>query len=260
MIWSSLCYIEHKGNYLMLHRTKKKQDINKGKWIGVGGKTEPMETVPECLVREVREETGFRLRSYEPRAIITFNSDFAEKEIMFLFTSGDFEFAEEAGGMPALPRCDEGELRWVPKEEVMGLNLWEGDRVFIEKLLEDAPFFFMRMEYRGDDLTEYVVGAENFRDKVYEATARIPRGTVSTYGDIAIEIGHPGAARAVGNALHENPYEGVIPCHRVVNAGGYCAKHFGFGGAESQAGLLRREGVEVKDGRVDFRSLTDRKL
>jgi len=250
MIWSSLCYIEYQGNYLMLHRTKKDHDINKGKWIGVGGKTEPLETVPECLVREVREETGFILNSYEPRAIITFNSDFAEKEIMFLFTSRDFKCHLGEDGMPALPVCNEGVLRWVPKEDVLSLNLWEGDRVFIEKLLTDDPFFFMRMEYRGDDLTEYVVGAENFKDKVYEATARIPKGKTSTYGDIAIEIGHPGAARAVGNALHDNPYEGVIPCHRVVNAGGYCSRSFGFGGAESQARLLRAEGVKVEKGRV----------
>ena len=252
MIWTSLCYIEYKGHYLMLHRTKKEHDINKGKWIGVGGKTEPLETVPECLLREVREETGFILNSWEPRSIITFNSDFAEKEIMFLFTSSDFRCEIGRDGMPVLPQCTEGELRWVPKEDVMGLNLWEGDRVFIEKLLNGDPFFFMRMEYRGDDLTEYVIGAETFRDQVYEATARIPRGSVSTYGDIAIEIGHPGAARAVGNALHDNPYEGVIPCHRVVNASGCCAKHFGFGGPESQARLLRAEGVKVSKGRVVF--------
>ena len=252
MIWSSLCYIEYNDCYLMLHRTKKEHDINKGKWIGVGGKTEPMETVPECLVREVREETGFVLNSWEPRAIITFNSDFAEKEIMFLFTSSDFkcETGMDGLGMPALPQCSEGVLKWVPKEDVMDLTLWEGDRVFIEKLLEGAPFFFMRMEYRGDDLVEYVVGAENFKDKVYEATARIPRGSVSTYGDIAIEIGHPGAARAVGNALHDNPYEGVIPCHRVLNASGRPASSFGFGGPEQQLRLLKREGVEVANGRV----------
>ena len=246
MIWSSLCYIEYKGNYLMLHRTKKEHDINKGKWIGVGGKTEPMETVSECLVREVREETGFIMNSWEPRSIITFNSDFAEKEI----TSSDFRCELDGDGMPVLPACTEGELRWVPKEDVMSLNIWEGDRVFIEKLLNGDPFFFMRMEYRGDDLVEYVVGAENFKDQVYEATARIPKGSVSTYGDIAMVIGHPGAARAVGNALHDNPYEGVIPCHRVLNASGKPASSFGFGGPEQQLRLLRAEGVEVVNGKV----------
>ena len=250
MIWSSLCYIEYKGCYLMLHRTKKEHDINKGKWIGVAGKTEPLETVPECLVREVREETGFVLDSYEPRAIITFNSDFAEKEIMFLFTSSDFRCEMGEDGMPVLPQCTEGDLKWVPKEDVMGLDLWEGDRVFIEKLLEGDAFFFMRMEYRGDDLTEYTLGAENFKDQVYEATARIPRGKVATYGDIAVEIGHPGAARAVGNALHHNPYEGVIPCHRVVAAGGRPAPGFAFGGPEKQLAMLRREGVKVEKGRA----------
>ena len=248
MIDSTLCYIEKDGKYLMLLRNKKEVDCNKGKWIGVGGKREPLETIPECLVREVREETGLTLRSWEPRAIIYFNSDEWEQERMFLFTSSDFS------GDPDTARfdCDEGELRWVPKEEIMDLRLWEGDRIFMKKLADDDPFFFMRLEYRGDELTECHVGAENFKERVYEETARVPRGRVSTYGEIAVMAGHPGAARAVGNALHENPYEGVIPCHRIVNASGRPASNFGFGGPEEQLKLLRKEGVEIKNGRVVF--------
>ena len=248
MIDSTLCYIEKDGKYLMLLRNKKEVDCNKGKWIGVGGKREPLETIPECLVREVREETGLTLRSWEPRAIIYFNSDEWEQERMFLFTSSDFS------GDPDTARfdCDEGELRWVPKEEIMDLRLWEGDRIFMKKLADDDPFFFMRLEYRGDELTECNVGAENFKERVYEETARVPRGRVSTYGEIAVMAGHPGAARAVGNALHENPYEGVIPCHRIVNASGRPASNFGFGGPEEQLKLLRKEGVEIKNGRVVF--------
>ena len=167
---------------------------------------------------------------------------------MFLFTSSDFSGDPDT----ACFDCDEGELRWVPKEEIMDLRLWEGDRIFMKKLADDDPFFFMRLEYRGDELTECNVGAENFKERVYEETARVPRGRVSTYGEIAVMAGHPGAARAVGNALHENPYEGVIPCHRIVNASGRPASNFGFGGPEEQLKLLRKEGVEIKNGRVVF--------
>ena len=269
MIDSTLCYIEKDGKYLMLLRNKKKVDCNKGKWIGVGGKREPLETVPECLLREVREETGLRLKSWTARAIIAFNSDEWEHERMFLFTADDFEVVSGAGvseedaerGRRVLRALEtgevlsgaEGDLKWIPKDEIMDLNLWEGDRLFLKKVAEDEPFFFMRLEYHGDDLVESHVGGESFKERVYEETARVPRGAVSTYGEIAVMAGHPGAARAVGNALHDNPYEGVIPCHRVVNASGRPAANFGFGGPEEQLRLLREEGVEVQDGRVVFR-------
>ncbi len=269
MIDSTLCYIEKDGKYLMLLRNKKKVDCNKGKWIGVGGKREPLETVPECLLREVREETGLRLKSWTARAIIAFNSDEWEHERMFLFTADDFEVVSGAGvseedaerGRRVLRALEtgevlsgaEGDLKWIPKDEIMDLNLWEGDRLFLKKVAEDEPFFFMRLEYHGDDLVESHVGGESFKERVYEETARVPRGAVSTYGEIAVMAGHPGAARAVGNALHDNPYEGVIPCHRVVNASGRPAANFGFGGPEEQLRLLREEGVEIRDGRVVFR-------
>jgi methylated-DNA-protein-cysteine methyltransferase-like protein len=147
----------------------------------------------------------------------------------------------------------EGDLKWIPKDEIMDLNLWEGDRLFLKMVAEDEPFFFMRLEYHGDDLVESHVGGESFKERVYEETARVPRGAVSTYGEIAVMAGHPGAARAVGNALHDNPYEGVIPCHRVVNVSGRPAANFGFGGPEEQLRLLREEGVEIRDGCVVFR-------
>ena len=269
MIDSTLCYIEKDGKYLMLLRNKKKVDCNKGKWIGVGGKREPLETVPECLLREVREETGLRLKSWTARAIIAFNSDEWEHERMFLFTADDFDVVSGAGvseedaerGRRVLRALEtgevlsgaEGDLKWIPKDEIMDLNLWEGDRLFMKMVAEDEPFFFMRLEYHGDDLVESHVGGESFKERVYEETARVPRGAVSTYGEIAVMAGHPGAARAVGNALHDNPYEGVIPCHRVVNASGRPAANFGFGGPEEQLRLLHEEGVEIRDGRVVFR-------
>ena len=251
MIDSTLCYILKNGRYLMLHRNKKEVDCNKGKWIGVGGKREPLETVTECLVREVREETGLILQSFEPRGIIYFNSDEWEHERMFLFTSDDFE----GEPVPAVDSDDiretaEGDLKWVPVGEIMDLELWEGDRIFMQKVADGDPFFFMRLEYHGDELTECHIGGETFKERVYEETARIPRGSVSTYGEIAVMAGHPGAARAVGNALHVNPYEGVIPCHRVVNASGRPASDFGFGGPEAQLRMLRSEGVQIKDGKV----------
>ncbi len=263
MIDSTLCYIEKDNKYLMLLRNKKKVDCNKGKWIGVGGKREPLETVPECLVREVREETGLMLKSWTPRAIIHFNSDEWESERMFLFTASDFEILPEGTdgskwGSDVVKSLEtgeilpgsEGDLKWIPKSEIMDLNLWEGDRIFMKMLSEDAPFFFMRLEYHGDDLAECHVGGETFTERVYEETARIPRGQVSTYGEIAVMSGHPGAARAVGNALHDNPYEGVIPCHRVVNASGCPAQNFGFGGPDEQLRMLREEGVQIVKGRV----------
>lgn len=259
MIDSTLCYIEKNEKYLMLLRNKKKVDCNKGKWIGVGGKREPLETVPECLVREVREETGLRLLSWKPRAIIAFNSDEWEHEKMFLFTAEEFQPVNDWGHKVldalesgAVLEGEEGDLKWIPKREIMELNLWEGDRIFMKMLAEDEPFFFMRLEYHGDELVESHTGGETFKDRVYEETARVPRGRVSTYGEIAVMAGHPGAARAVGNALHDNPYEGVIPCHRVVNASGRPAANFGFGGPEEQLRLLREEGVEIRDGRVVF--------
>ncbi len=275
MIDSTLCYIEKDNRYLMLHRVKKTVDPNKGKWIGVGGKREPLETVTECLLREVREETGLSLKAWQPRAIIYFNSDEWEHERMFLFTAEVGKVLNETGqkvlelldeteagidaegsgrGSNEIPLMEgsEGDLAWIPKDEIMGLNLWEGDRIFMQMLADDDPFFFMRLEYHGDELTECHVGGETFAERVYEETARVPRGRVSTYGEIAVMAGHPGAARAVGNALHVNPYEGIIPCHRIVNASGQPAKNFGFGGPEEQLKMLRAEGVKIRDGKVVF--------
>ena len=143
---TTLCYIEKDNRYLMLLRNKKKQDLNEGKWIGVGGKFEADETPEECLLREVREETGLTLTSYRYRAVITFISDEWGTEYMHLFTADGFE--------GDLIDCDEGELRWIPKDEVLNLSLWEGDRAFLKLLAEESPFFTMKLVYRGDELLE----------------------------------------------------------------------------------------------------------
>lgn len=153
MVNSTLCYIEKDGSYLMLYRNKKKIDANGGKWIGVGGKFLENESPDDCVVRETLEETGLRLVLPKIRGIVTFVSDKYETEQMFLFTSDRFE-----GALNTV--CDEGELRWIPKEQIGSLNLWEGDRLFLKLLSEDAPFFLMKLEYCGDRLERaYVNGA-----------------------------------------------------------------------------------------------------
>lgn len=138
---STLCYIERDGSYLMLHRTVKKNDINKDKWIGVGGHFEADESPEECLLREVREETGCTLTSYRFRGLVTFVSGGGESEYMCLFTADGFT-GEPSG-------CDEGQLEWVPVGEIEGLNIWEGDKIFFRLLAEDRPFFSLKLVYDG---------------------------------------------------------------------------------------------------------------
>lgn len=149
MLNTTLCYIEKDNKYLMLHRTKKENDLNEGKWIGVGGKFEKDETPEECLLREVKEETGLTLTNYCLRAVVTFVSDKWETEYMYLFTADKFT--------GSLTSCNEGELEWVDKDKVMDLNLWEGDRIFLKKLVEETGFFTLKVKYEGDSLVESVV-------------------------------------------------------------------------------------------------------
>ena len=146
---STLCYIEQNGKYLMLHRTVKKNDVNKEKWIGVGGHFEADESPEECLLREVREETGYTLTSWQYRGIVTFVSGDGVTEYMSLFTADGFE------GRP-IP-CDEGELAWVKIQDVEQLNIWEGDKIFFRLLREGRPFFLLKLVYSGDRLDRAVV-------------------------------------------------------------------------------------------------------
>lgn len=149
MMNTTLCYIEKENKYLMLHRTKKENDLNEGKWIGVGGKFEKDETPEECLFREVKEETGLVLTKYRLRAVITFISNQWQTEYMYLFTANEFT--------GELIQCDEGELEWVDKDDILKLNIWEGDRIFLKKMIEEDHFFTLKVVYEGDKLVESVI-------------------------------------------------------------------------------------------------------
>ena len=146
---TTLCYIEKNGQYLMLHRTKKENDINHDKWIGVGGKFEENESPEDCLLREVREETGLTLTQFRLCGVITFLSDEWEGEYMYLFhaTAYTGQIAE----------CDEGVLEWIDKEKAIALPTWEGDKIFLRLMDEDGPFFSLKLRYEGDTLREAVL-------------------------------------------------------------------------------------------------------
>ncbi len=140
-------YLEQDGKYLMLYRNKKEIDMNAGKWIAAGGKSEPGETPDSCARREVLEETGFACTKLEYRGEVFFENDIFENEIMHIFTCSDFEKAAE-------PVDDEGTFAWIEKERIMELDMWEGDRLFMPFVLGKAGFFRMRLIYSGYDLKE----------------------------------------------------------------------------------------------------------
>ena len=138
---TSLCYIEREGKYLMLHRTKKVNDENHDKWIGVGGKFEEGESPEECMLREVKEETGLTLTAWRYRGIVTFVSDEWGGEYMHLFTADGYS--------GELKSCDEGELEWVEKQRLPALPIWEGDKIFLRLLDSAQPFFSLKLCYAG---------------------------------------------------------------------------------------------------------------
>ncbi len=151
---SSLIYLENsRGEYLMLHRVKKKNDINHDKWIGVGGGFEHGESPEECALRETREETGLTLTDCRFRGIVTFDCEGQETLYMHLFTA--------SGWTGELTDCDEGELEWVAKEKVYDLPIWEGDKIFFRLLEQERPFFSLKLSYdRGDVLRRAVLDGE----------------------------------------------------------------------------------------------------
>ena len=144
---TTLCYIERDGKYLVIHRNRKEHDENGGKWIGVGGKFEEGESPEECLLREVKEETGLTLTDYRFRGIVTFVSDVWGSEYMHLFTATGFE--GEIG------ECDEGDLVWLGKAELLEKPMWEGDRIFLRALETESRFFSLKLRYEGERLAEW---------------------------------------------------------------------------------------------------------
>ena len=155
MINTTLCYIEKDDSYLMLHRIKKENDLNKDKWIGIGGKFEDKESPEDCLLREVYEETGLTLKRFFYRGIVTFVSDKYPTEYMHLFTADKFE--------GSLKECDEGVLEWVEKSFVKGLPIWEGDKIFLDLIDTDTPFFSLKLVYSGDTLKSAVLNGERIK-------------------------------------------------------------------------------------------------
>lgn len=154
---TTLCYLERGGQYLMLHRVKKQNDASHDKWIGVGGKCEADESPDECMLREVFEETGLTVTSWQYRGIVTFISDVWPCEYMHLFTadgwSNGVTSAENSTTDTVLTDCDEGVLEWIDKERLFSLTLWPGDRIFLRLIMDpDQPFFSLKLVYRGDDL------------------------------------------------------------------------------------------------------------
>lgn len=153
MLNTTLCYITRGDDVLMLHRVKKEKDLNKDKWIGIGGKFEEGESPDECLLREAMEETGLRLTSWRCRGVVTFLTNGPwEGEYMYLFTADSFE--------GELKVCEEGDLQWVSRAFLDDLPKWEGDKIFLDLLWQDAPFFLLTLRYDGDKLTEAVLNGK----------------------------------------------------------------------------------------------------
>ena len=150
---TTLCYIEKEDSYLMLHRVKKVNDINKDKWVGVGGHFEEGESPEECLLREVYEETGLTLTRFRLRGIVTFSTDVYPTEYMFLYTADSYE--------GEMIECNEGNLEWVKKSDVYNLPIWEGDKIFFRLLEEEVPVFSLKLRYEGDKLVEAVLDGKD---------------------------------------------------------------------------------------------------
>lgn len=166
---TTLCYIKKDDCYLMLHRVKKENDINRDKWIGVGGHFEKGESPEDCLLREVKEETGLTLNSWNFRGIITFDYDDEPAEYMCLYTSEDFS--------GELKVCDEGDLQWVPIEKFSSLDLWEGDLIFLDLIKnKDQKFFSLKLNYKKGQLEKAVLDGKEIKKTNYcQAACSVPR-------------------------------------------------------------------------------------
>ena len=149
---TTLCYIEKDNCYLMLHRTTKENDENHDKWIGIGGHFEFQESPEDCLIREVKEETGLSLLNYDFRGIVTFISDDHPAEYMHLYTSNSFS--------GTVSDCKEGQLEWIPIDKICTLNLWAGDRLFLDLLSQNVPFFSLKLVYKNGQLLNSILNGK----------------------------------------------------------------------------------------------------
>ena len=153
---TTLCYITRGDQVLMLHRTKKEGDMNRDKWLGIGGKLEENESPDACLLREALEETGLTLTAWKCRGVVTFLTNGPwDGEYMYLFTADGFE--------GDLKVCDEGDLQWVKRDFLDALPQWEGDKIFLDLLWQDAPFFLLKLRYDGDKLVEAVLDGKKIK-------------------------------------------------------------------------------------------------
>ena len=154
MVNTTLCYIRQGTKCLMLHRVKKENDMNRDKWIGIGGKFEDGESPEDCLLREVREETGLTLTNWRCRGVVTFVSDRWPTEYMHLFTADGFT--------GRVKECDEGVLEWLDWEQLTRIPHWEGDEIFLRLIERDAPFFSLKVCYEGDRLTAAALNGKEY--------------------------------------------------------------------------------------------------
>lgn len=154
MLNTTLCYIQKDEKYLMLHRIKKQNDINKDKWIGIGGKFEEGESPEDCVLREVKEETGLNLKSYEYRGLVTFVSDNNFTEFMHIFWSDNFE--------GKIIDCDEGKLEWIEKSKLNDFEHWKGDEIFLDLIDKKVPFFSLKLVYKSGILLKAILNGKNF--------------------------------------------------------------------------------------------------
>lgn len=157
---TTLCYIEKENKYLMLHRIKKENDINKDKWVGVGGHIEEGESPEECIFREVKEETGLVLTNYRLRGLVTFVLEKWGTEYMFLYTADGF--------VGEITECNEGKLEWFEKENVYELPIWEGDKIFFRLLEERNDFFSLKLKYLESKLTEVYLDGNKITENLYK--------------------------------------------------------------------------------------------
>ena len=155
---TTLCHIEKDGKYLMMHRTKKENDLNHDKWVGIGGKFLDKESPEECNLRETFEETGLTLNTYRYCGIVTFVSDVWETEYMHIFYSDNFS--------GEVKECEEGELEWVKIEDIYNLPIWEGDKIFLRLVSQKSPFFSLKLEYKGEELINAVLGVAGLKPVV----------------------------------------------------------------------------------------------